>query len=162
MRNRTDSGTSGSPRGRRFPILSGLHRSTRAVGRHLEAPCAAEGVRPAEGHILSYVRSYGPCPVGTLLDVFGLKPSTVTSMLTRLVERGLATRTPSRDDRRVVLLDLTREGARAADRLRSRLAAFEAGIRAEVDPRDLAGFQNVLTAIEAVSRRNEENNEEEP
>ena len=125
----------------------------------MEAPCAAEGVRPAEGHILSYLRSYGPCPVGALLVVFGHKPSTVTSMLTRLVERGFTTRTPSGDDRRVVLLDLTREGARAADRLRASLAAFEANIRAEVEPRDLVGFQNVLTAIEAVSGRNEESEE---
>ena len=153
MRDRNNSDTSDSARARRFPILSGLHRSTRSVGRHLEGPCAEEGVRPAEGHILSYLRSYGPCPVGALLDVFGHKPSTVTSMLTRLVERGLATRTPSRDDRRVVLLDLTREGARVADRLRVRLAELESNIRAEVKPKDLSGFQNVLAAIEAVSRR---------
>jgi len=155
-----NSGTSDSPRGRRFPILSGIHRSSRAIGLHLESPCIAEGVRPAEGHILSYLRSYGPCPVGTLLTVFGHKPSTVTSMLTRLVERGLATRTPSADDRRVVLLDLTREGARAADRLRARLASLESAIRSEVKPRDLIGFQNVLAAIEAVSRRNDEAEEQ--
>ena len=159
MRDRINSGSSDSPRARRFPILSGLHRSSRAVGFHLEAPCAAEGVRPAEGHILSYLRSYGPCPVGALLAVFGHKPSTVTSMVTRLVERGLATRTPSGDDRRVVLLDLTREGARAADRLRAQLAALESAIRSEVKPRDLIGFQNVLTAIERVSRRNGETEE---
>jgi len=145
-----------SPRARRFPILSGLHRSSRAVGRYLEIPCTAEGVRPAEGHILSYLRSYGPCPVGAVLAVFGHKPSTVTSMLTRLVERGLATRSPSADDRRVVLLDLTREGARAADRLRARLGALESAVRASVKPRDLIGFQNVLAAIEAVSSRNDE------
>ena len=159
MRDRTNSIPPGSPRARRFPILSGIHRSSRAIGRHLEAPCIAEGVRPAEGHILSYLRSYGPCPVGALLSVFGHKPSTVTSMLTRLVERGLATRTPSADDRRVVLLDLTREGARAADRLRARLAALESEVRSEVKPRDLAGFQNVLAAIEAVARRNDETEE---
>ena len=155
MRDRTNNGL----RARRFPILSGLHRSTRAVGLHLEAPCAAEGVSPAEGHVLSYLRSYGPCPVGALRSVFGHKPSTVTSMVTRLVERGLATRTPSGDDRRVVLLDLTREGVRAADRLRTRLAALESAIRARAKPRDLIGFQNVLAAIEAVSRRNDETEE---
>lgn len=160
MRDRTNSAPPDSPRARRFPILSGLHRSSRAVGRHLEAPCSAEGVRPAEGHILSYLRSYGPCPVGTVLSVFGHKASTVTSMLTRLVERGLATRTQSADDRRVVLLDLTREGARAADRLRTRLAGLESAVRSEVKPRDLIGFQNVLAAIEAVSSRNDEMEDE--
>jgi DNA-binding MarR family transcriptional regulator len=134
-----------------FSILSPILRATRQIARHLSEPCAAEGVAPSEGHLLSYLRSYGPCPVGALLDVFGHKPSTMTSMLNRLEAGGLVTRGEDPGDRRVVLVGLTRRGAAAADRLRERLVALEAAIRSKVRDREVEGFRAVLASIEAAA-----------
>jgi DNA-binding MarR family transcriptional regulator len=134
-----------------FSFLSPIHRATRQIARHLSGPCGAEGVAAGEGHLLSYLRSYGPCPVGDLLRVFGHKPSTMTSMLNRLEAAGLVTRGESPGDRRVVLVGLTRRGAAAADRLREHLVALEAAIRANVGDREIEGFRAVLAAIEAAA-----------
>ena len=134
-----------------FSFLSPIHKATRQVSVHLAAPCAAEGVNPPEGHLLSYLRSYGPCPVGTLLRVFGHKPSTATSMLARLADRGLIVRESSPEDRRLVLIGLTRRGAAVADRLRERLTALEASIRYRLDDREIEGFRAVMRAIEAAT-----------
>jgi DNA-binding MarR family transcriptional regulator len=136
----------------KFSFLSPIHKATRQIGLHLTAPCDAEGVSTAEGHLLSYLRSYGPCSIGALLRVFGHKPSTATSMLERLVSRGLVTRGASPDDRRVVLVGLTRRGEAAADRLRRRLQALEAAIRSRVDGREIEGFEAVMRAIEDATR----------
>src|SRR5436309_159881 len=61
--------------------LSPIHKATRQIGLFLEPRCAALGVSPAEGHLLSYLRSYAPCPIGEVVRVFGIRPSTMTSML---------------------------------------------------------------------------------
>ena len=134
-----------------FTFLSPIHKATRQIGLYLEAPCAAEGVSTAEGHLLSYLRSYGPCSIAALLQVFGQKPSTATSMLNRLVKQGLIGRGEDPKDRRVVLIRLTKRGTVVADRLRDRLIAFEAAIRSRVVEREIEGFRAVLSAVEAVA-----------
>jgi len=136
----------------KFSFLSPIHKASRQIGLHLAKPCEAEGVSTAEGHLLSYLRSYGPCAIGTLLRVFGHKPSTATSMLERLASRGLVTRDGSAEDRRVVLVGLTPKGAAAADRLRRRLRALEEAIRSGVNAREIEGFQAVMLAIEEATR----------
>lgn len=135
-----------------FSFLSPIHKASRQIGLHLAAPCDAEGVSAAEGHLLSYLRSYGPCSIGSLLRVFGHRPSTATSMLERLAARGLITRDASAEDRRVVLVGLTRKGSAAADRLRRSLRALEEAIRSRVDRQEIEGFLAVMRAIEDATR----------
>jgi DNA-binding MarR family transcriptional regulator len=134
-----------------FSFLSPIHKATRQIGLFLEGPCAAEGVSPAEGHLLSYLRSYGPCPISALLLIFGLKASTATSMLQRMVDAGLVLRTASPTDRRSVLVRLTRRGGAAADRLRRTLVSLEAAIRSRLDEREIDGFRAVMNAIQEVT-----------
>lgn len=134
-----------------FSFLSPIHKATRQIAVHLAGPCAAEGVSPAEGHLLSYLRSYGRCPISTILSVFGQKPSTATSMLQRLVDRGLVARGSSTKDRRSVLVRLTRRGIGAADRLRRKLVQLEASIHSRVGERDVEGFRAVMIAIQEVT-----------
>src|SRR3954447_24922878 len=95
-------------------LLSPIHRASRQVGLYLESRCSELGVSTPEGHLLSYLASYSPCPVGEIGRVFNLKGSTLTSMLDRLEERGLVERRPNRDDRRSFLVDLAKPGERIA------------------------------------------------
>ena len=131
----------------RFEFLSPIHKASRQIAAHLEPLCAAEGVSTREGHLLSYLRSYEPCSVGDVLRVFGDRPSTATSMLDRLADQGLIRRATGTEDRRQIILTLTRRGRATADRLRECLVAFESRIRAEADPRALQGFKAVMDAI---------------
>lgn len=135
-----------------FSFLSPIHKASRQIGLHLEGPCEAEGVSAGEGHLLSYLRSYGPCSIAALLRVFGHKPSTATSMLQRLADRGLILRSTAETDRRMVLVRLTRKGAAAADRLRRALVDLESGIRSRLDERDIDGFRAVMDAIQVTTR----------
>jgi DNA-binding MarR family transcriptional regulator len=136
----------------KFSFLSPIHRASRQIGLFLTGPADAEGVGTAEGHLLSYLRSYGPCSIRTLRQVFGHKPSTMTSMLERMAAQGLLTRGVSEEDRRVVRVELTRKGAGAADRLRRKLVALENAIRSRLAPREIDGFHAVMRAIEEATR----------
>ena len=128
-------------------FLSPLHKATRRIGDHLAAHFFRGDLSSTEAHLLSYLRSYGPCPIGAVVQVFGLKKSTLTGITDRLVERGFLTRKINPGDRRSFLLRLTAKGRRRADRVREALDAFEDGIAAELTAADLRGFKTVMDAI---------------
>ena len=133
-------------------FLSPLHKASRQISVYLEERSGELGVSPTEGHLLSYLRSYAPAPIGELVRVFGIKQSTFTSMLDRLEEAGLVRREINPDDRRSFLIHITDEGTELADVLNRRLRALEDAIRERIDGRDLEGFRAVMGAIEEVTR----------
>lgn len=130
-------------------VLSPLHRAMRQVALHLEEALGDLPVQGTEGHLLSFLARYSPTACGELTRVFGVKPSTLTSMLDRLVARGLVTREVDADDRRSVLVAPTAEGRRLARRIDQSVRAFEGRLRARMSEADLRGFQAVMDAIEA-------------
>lgn len=133
-------------------LLSPIHRATRQVGLYLEGRTAALGVSNDEGHLLTYLRRYGPCAIAELHRVFGIKRSTLTSMLDRLEQRELVVRDLDPEDRRSFRVGLTRGGRSVGGSLETVLQDFERKVRARIRKADLEGFQNVLRAIAEVTR----------
>lgn len=133
-------------------ILSPLHRATRQISLHLEELFRDLPIQGSEGHVLSFLASYAPASCGELARVFGLKPSTLTSLLDRLVERGLVTREVDPEDRRSVLVALTRDGKRTALRIDRGVRSFERRVLARLGPEDLRGFEAVIAAIAEETR----------
>src|SRR6185295_13912222 len=95
--------------------LSPIHKSTRQIAGYFERELAEAGIPPQEGHLLSYLRSYGPCPVSEVVTVFGLRGSTATSVLDRMEKRGVIERRANPEDRRSFLVELTSEGKQIAE-----------------------------------------------
>jgi DNA-binding MarR family transcriptional regulator len=133
-------------------FLSPLHRASRGISVYLEGRTRELGVSPGEGHLLTYLRGYAPAPVGELVRVFGLKQSTLTSMLDRLEAAGLLRREVNPEDRRSYLIHLTGAGEALAERLNALLQTLEADIRMHVSPAEVEGFRAVMAAVEAVTR----------
>jgi len=133
-------------------FLSPIHKSTRQITLYLDGFCRELEVSPREGHLLSYLRTYAPCPVGELMRVFGLKASTLTSMLERLEQRKLLRREVHPEDRRSFLVRLTPEGRAVAERLQRILESFERRVRERVGEREMEGFRSVLEAIAEVTQ----------
>jgi len=132
-------------------ILSPLHKAIRQVDIHLAEHTRALGVSNTEGHLLTYLASYAPCPISELHRVFGLKRSTLTSLLDRLESRGLVRRKSHPEDRRSLLVALRPGGRRLAGKLHALVNGFEDKVLAAVKPAHLAGFRKVLETIERVS-----------
>jgi DNA-binding MarR family transcriptional regulator len=133
-------------------FLSPLHKASRQISVYLEAAMQGMGVTPGEGHILTYLDSYAPAPVGELVRVFGIKQSTFTSILDRLERAALIRRELNPRDRRSFLIHITEEGRLLAARLTQLLAALEAEIRDRADPRDVAGFHAVMHVVDEITR----------
>jgi len=117
----------------------------------MERQMEGTGLAPQEGHLLSYLRSYAPCPIADVVTVFGLRGSTATAVLDRMEERGLITRTPNPDDRRSFLLELTAEGRSIAGEVQELVEKLEHSIARRITKDDEAGFRNVMAAIEAAT-----------
>ena len=133
-------------------FLSPLHKASRQISVYLETHTRELGVSPAEGHVITYLGSYGPVQVGELVRVFGMKQSTLTSMLDRLERAGMVLRAPNPDDRRSFLVDTTDYGVDLAIRLTNVLTRFEEEIRECITDEQLAGFRAVMAAVDQVTR----------
>jgi DNA-binding MarR family transcriptional regulator len=131
--------------------LSPVHKAGRQIGLWFEKEMAGSGLLPQEGHILTYLRSYGPCPVGEVVTVFGLRGSTATSVLDRLEGRTLITRRENPEDRRSYLIDLTAEGRGAADGVQVLVDRIERAIARRVSENEERGFRAVMAAIAAAT-----------
>jgi DNA-binding MarR family transcriptional regulator len=132
-------------------FLSPLHKASRQITVYLEARTRELGVSPLEGHVLTYLRKYAPAPVGELVRVFGLKQSTLTSLLDRLERAGLIRRGSNPADRRSLLVHLTDRGRELTVRLNRLLEKLEDDIRARLRAPEVKGFQAVMTAVEDVT-----------
>ena len=130
--------------------ISPLHRATRQIALWFEQQLP--GRTAGEGHLLTYLVPYGPCPVSELVRVFGTRHSTMTSMLDRMEKNGLVARKPNPNDRRSLLVAATAKGTRATARVNAVLERLERAIGARVSKADRAGFENVLEAIAAATK----------
>lgn len=133
-------------------FLSPLHKASRQITMYLEERTRDLGVSPLEGHVLTYLRKYAPAPVGELARVFGLKQSTLTSLLDRLEGDGLVRREPNPSDRRSLLIHLTGRGRELTARINRMLERLEDDIRARLRRTEASGFHAVMAAVADVTR----------
>lgn len=133
-------------------FLSPLHKASRQISIHLQGRTSSLGVSPTEGHVLTYLARYAPCPVGELSRVFGMSKSTLTGVFDRLVASGLVDRSLNAGDRRSFLVAATPDGKRTAASLRAHLDSLEREISARISGAEMAGFQRVMDAITEVTQ----------
>ncbi|HWS72687.1 MAG TPA: MarR family transcriptional regulator [Thermoanaerobaculia bacterium] len=133
-------------------FLSPLHKSTRQIGLYFEQQASGSGLTPQEGHLLTYLRSYAPAPVGDLVRVFGVKASSMTSILDRLEEEGLIERQLNPDDRRSLIVTLTKRGRTQAAAMQRFVEETEEEIASRLTEKEIDGFFAVMQAIAELTR----------
>ena len=133
-------------------FLSPLHKASRQITMYLEDQTRELGVSPLEGHVLTYLRKYAPAAVGELVRVFGLKQSTLTSLLDRLEHAGLVRRELNPADRRALLIHLTGRGRELTTRLNRLLERLEEDLRGRLRRAEVKGFHAAMAAVDDLTR----------
>jgi len=133
------------------PILD-LHRATHAVDLFI-AGLPDIGVTQAEAVILAFLHGKADATMAELHRAFGHRRSTLTNVVDRLVERGLAAREVSHHDRRSFVVRLTRSGSALSKKLHATLADLARRAFGTLSERDLAVFQRVLSRLIEESER---------
>ncbi|WP_319020183.1 MarR family transcriptional regulator [Streptomyces peucetius] len=100
-------------------VIGRLSRAGQLIGAELARTFAEHGLDRASFDVLATLRRSGPAhrltPAGLMRSAM-VTSGAITQRLDRLEARGLVTRTPSESDRRVVHVELTREGLALVDR----------------------------------------------
>ena len=109
-----------------------MKRVLGALMQEIDKRLEPEGLTHAQWKPLFMLRKAGGATVAEMARDLQIDPGAMTRMLDRLETKGLCRRARSTDDRRVVNLELTPEGERAADLVPVALA--------EVQNAYLAGF----------------------
>jgi MarR family transcriptional regulator, organic hydroperoxide resistance regulator len=101
--------------------------------------------------VLANLAGQDPMTVGALSTATATRPTTLTSVLDRLVRRRYVVREVDPADRRSFLVSLTGAGQRAAATVSAAVRDLERGTLARVSDAERAGFFAVLRALQEVS-----------
>lgn len=103
---------SATPSGR---LEENLVRLSWAFRQHREYIRKKYQAAPQELELIQFAVHYGPRKMREVADHFHLKLSTLTSIVDKAEQRGFVTRSTSKIDRRVVLLDVSPKGRKIYD-----------------------------------------------
>jgi DNA-binding MarR family transcriptional regulator len=81
-----------------------------------------------EALVLLYFSRQGELPMGKMGDRLMLHPTSVTNIIDRLEQHGLARRTPHPSDRRTVLAQLTDEGRQVVEKATEAVSSIQFGV----------------------------------
>jgi DNA-binding MarR family transcriptional regulator len=133
-----------------WSALLALQRAAHATLHVLAAELADLDLTASEINVLANLADGRGRTVSELSQAAGVRPTTLTSVLDRLARRGHITRGGRPSDRRVVLVELTPSGRRAAASVGQAVAALEERALGGQSPAALAGLRAGLAALAGV------------
>ncbi len=108
---------------------------------------------PPDMQSLRYIAHNPGCPSGTVAQFLGVVPTTMTSIVDRLVNRGLVIRERPADDRRTVALRLSDEGEKIFRQLEAEELAASQRMLDVLEPDEREAFvRSAVRIAEALSR----------
>jgi len=133
-------------------LILELQRATHATLHALGVRLANLDLNASEINVLANLADGLSRSMGELASDTATKPTTLTSVLDRLVRKGHVTRELDLADRRSFRVSLTPDGHRAADASRAAMRDLERAALAAISDADLAGFRAVTTALTEMTR----------
>ena len=124
-------------------LIPDIHRATHRIGISVSKLSVTQG----EAHILAHMHGAGDCTIAQLHRALDHRRSTLTIILDRLEERGLAKRTVSAEDRRSFHVSLTAAGKRKAAEVHAHLAGLEQRALQSASPAEVRAVTRVLRLI---------------
>ena len=107
------------------------------------------GLIPLEYYVLNALLRRGEWTTSELTEAFPVTKSRISRVVSKLVNQGLITRRRLRNDRRVVMLSLTREGEALAMDVKARINAFDSTLTADVSEEEMAILASAASRIAA-------------
>lgn len=133
-------------------MILALHRVTHATLHALAVRLASLNLTASEINVLANLADGRTRSIGELGSDTATRPTTLTSVLDRLVGKGYVTRELDPADRRSFRVSLTADGLGVARAARGAAEDLERTALAAISDADLAGFRAVTRALAEVSR----------
>ena len=133
-------------------VILALHRATHATLHALTTALADLDLPATDIDVLAILADGAGRTVGALATATATRPSTLTSLLDRLIKRGYIARELDAADRRSFLISLTPAGRAVAEHAAAAIADLERQALPTVTPAQRAGFHTVIDALTEVAR----------
>ena len=131
-------------------LILAMHRASHATLDALAVRLAGLNLTASEINVLANLADGRTRSIGELGLDTATKPTTLTSVLDRLVRKGHVTRELDPADRRSFRVSLTADGRRVAGAARAAAGDLERLALTAVTDADLAGFRAVARALSEV------------
>lgn len=128
-------------------VASGFRLAATRLVRRLRQE-SATGLPLSSLSALAVINTHGPLSLGTLAELEGVTPPTVTRIAQRLESDGLVERTTDPADKRIKYVRVTESGASLLAGSRDRRNAWLAERLRDLDPVDLAAVERVIELAE--------------
>ena len=125
---------------------------TRLARRLRQLDVSVDGITLSQLSALYVLDKRGPLTLGDLAAAEKVQPPTMTSIVTRLDEMGLAVRRPHATDGRVAMIDATPEGRTLVEESRLRRTAYMAEALANLGPSDKALLADAADLLDGLLR----------
>jgi DNA-binding MarR family transcriptional regulator len=113
----------------------------------LDRSMTALGLTVTKTHLLWEVHHHGPCAQQRLAEALGVSPRHVTGLVDALESAGFARRLPHPQDRRVLLVELTEQGAATVDQMQQQRARDAAALVDGLAGREVEALRSSLDTI---------------
>jgi DNA-binding MarR family transcriptional regulator len=128
-------------------IVDRIGGINRRIKRGMEATLADFGLSHPDWQVLSTLRNSGSRTPGVLARYLELSTGAMTSRLDSLEREGLIRRVPAPDDRRSVVVELTKEGRAKWDTAASIQARKEAFFASALSPTEQKRLNDLLRKL---------------
>ena len=123
------------------PSLLSIAKSTRAF---LTILLAEIDLHPGQDQLLDRLEMENPLNVSTLADLLAVRPSTVSKMLDRLIERDLVSRSANARDARRTMVHLTASGLEAQRKVREIWNKLEVDLTSSLSKEEISMLDDSL------------------
>ncbi len=120
-----------------------------AVDGGMATELAPDRLTPMEFRLLRHCREERECTATHLAQALPVDGSRISRIVTGLVDRGLLRRRRLRNDRRIVMLRLSEEGAELTGRVIERVERYDARLLAGLGAEEMRVFTDVTARIVA-------------
>lgn len=121
------------------------------IVRTLDRQTSTDGMSSTQLTVLGTVRRRGPITVGELAEVEALNPTMLSRVLSKLEDADLIRRSPSPQDGRVVIAEVTPRGRRHHDKVRAQRSKLLADHIDHLPPSQASELFALLPALEALA-----------
>ncbi|WP_165842264.1 MarR family winged helix-turn-helix transcriptional regulator [Paenibacillus xerothermodurans] len=128
-------------------IMLSISRKLRPV---LEKHLQPYGITPPQFNMMFTLEREGACRVTHLADIINVKPSAITVIMDRLIERQLVLRYHSEVDRRVVMMELSENGKQVLAKMMQSYRQIMGQYFAQFTQDELAAFLELFQKLDAV------------
>ena len=134
-------------------LASRVRLAVMRLSRKLRREGSGAQITPTLLAALSTIERHGPMTAGALASHEQVQKPTVTRILSELQERGLVSRTPDPLDGRIAWVQISVEGQRLLQSIRSRHDAYLAKRLKRLTPDELSTLERAAEILERLTDR---------